>query len=65
MNFDTAKDAYRYYSVTGFDSADHKEFLYLSTLNELGAYGFMDFEEELAKEVDRGMFLSPPPKFVS
>ena len=65
MNFANAKDAYRYYAVSGFEDAEQKEFLYLFTLNELGAYGFMDFLDEIAKEIEAGVFLSPPPKFVA
>ena len=64
MNFGTAKDAYRYYAVSGFEDEEQREFLYLFTLNELGAYGFMDFLDEIAEEIKAGVFLSPPPKFV-
>ena len=65
MNFANGRDAYRFYAVNGFENADQKEFLYLYTLNELGAFGFMDFIEEISREVRAGVFLSPPPKFVN
>ena len=65
MKFATAKDTFRFYMVSGFDSDEQMEQVLNDVIDELGIEGFEEYEIEIAGEVERGLFLSDPPQFVN
>ena len=64
MKFKTAKDTFRYYAVGGFDSEEQMESVLKNVIDELGVDAFEEYELEIMPEVERGLFLSPPPVII-
>ena len=64
MNFKSAKDAFRYYAVAGCASDEQIEILLDNVIAELSEDELEEFERQVSPEIERGVFLSPPPMFV-
>ena len=64
MKFANAKDTFRYYAVSGFDSEKQMETVLQNVMDELGVDGFEEYELEIMPEMERGVFLSPPPRII-
>ena len=65
MNFSKASEAYRYFAVTGFECEEQQDYLRTHTVEEMGLDGFMEFMVKISKEIETGVFLSEPPRFVN
>lgn len=63
MKFETMEETYRYYAVSGEDARE-TEYLKSWLIKTKGQDAFNELEQQIAPEVERGSFLSTPPRFV-
>lgn len=64
MKFANAKDTFRYYAVSGFDSEQQMHTVLQDVIEELGVDAFEEYELEIMPEMERGVFLTVPPRIV-
>ena len=65
MKFESKKQGYRCYAVSGFDSQQQQIEMKEELIKEIGLTEFNSFEKEIEREVSLGVFLSPPPRYVA